>query len=694
MKLQSLQLHNFRQFYGTTPEMLFAGEENKNVTVFHGVNGAGKTAILNAFTWLLYEKFSQGFKEPENLINKRAVREANPGKTIECWGRLKFEHDGYRYELERILVAKINAADGYEIVEKDVVLRFCGLEGAWAKAKDIPETIGRILPEDLHSYFFFDGERIEKLIEPGKAERKDLAKATKTLLGIEILERAQRHLVTAIKELEDEFGRQGSIDEQQMVGDKNAKEAEVQQALEEVKRLEGEIVDLETAKSEIEDKLRQETETREDQKRRDQLGEDERLRRAAIERNRSQLGAVLSSKAYSILLGAPIASFVALIERLREQGELPSGIKRQFVDDLLNKLKVCICGQSLADDATEARDAVSLWLQKAGLGDVEEKALRMRGEVNALQELSREFWSRVDDIDERNLTDQQELDAIIKEKNQLDAKFLSHNSVDIASLEQRKKEREQQIIDAKASIKERAGFVERAEAEIQALKKSIEHAQTSNAQQQKIQQRLSVAKDAMERIVQVQHRFEEHFRSSLARRIRTLFHTISVTPYTPVLKEDYSIDLMESAGGPAATVAFSQGESLVASFSFIGAMIEEARAYHARKENWPGPDSSKFPLIMDSPFGALDVTNRRSIAEHISRLADQVVVLVTKTQWRDEVETAMGSRIGKAYALSYFTPKEGVEPETLSYGSKSVRLVDRSPNQFEFTEITEIAHDR
>jgi DNA sulfur modification protein DndD len=693
MKLHSLQLHNFRQFYGTTPEIVFAGDESKNVTVIHGVNGAGKTAILNAFTWLLYEKFSQGFKEPENLLNKRALREAKAGSAVNCWGELKFEHDGYRYELKRRFVAKVDAAGKYTVTEKDFELQFCGLDGAWTKAKDVPETIGRILPDDLHSYFFFDGERIEKLIEPGKAERRDLAKATKTLLGIEILERAQRHLSTSIKELEDEFGMKGSIDAQEMVANKNTKEAEVLGASEEIKRLEEEVANLERVKSEIENKLRQETETREDQKRRDQLAEDERLRNIAIDRNESQLGALLSSKAYSVLLGAPIADFIALIERLRQQGELPSGIKRQFVDDLLNKLKICICGQSLADDAAEARAAVSLWLKKAGLGDVEEKALRMRGEVNTLLELSNSFWSRIYEIDERNLTDQTELEAILKEKKQLDDKFLSHNSVDIVALEQRKKEREQQIIDAKAEIKERTGFIENTELVIQGLKKSIEHAQTSNAQQQKIQQRLSVAKDAAERLAQVQHRFEEHFRSSLARRIRTLFHAISVTPYTPVLKDDYSIDLMESAGGPEATVAFSQGESLVASFSFIGAMIEEARAYHARKEKWPGPDSSKFPLVMDSPFGALDPTNRRSIAEHISRLADQVVVLVTKTQWRDEVETALSGRIGRAYALSYFTPKEGVEPDTLAYGSKSVRLVDRSPNQFEFTEITEIVHD-
>ena len=45
MRLISLQLYNFRQFYGKTPEIKFScGQEN--TTVIYGNNGSGKTAIL------------------------------------------------------------------------------------------------------------------------------------------------------------------------------------------------------------------------------------------------------------------------------------------------------------------------------------------------------------------------------------------------------------------------------------------------------------------------------------------------------------------------------------------------------------------------------------------------------------------------------------------------------------------------
>jgi DNA sulfur modification protein DndD len=93
---------------------------------------------------------------------------------------------------------------------------------------------------------------------------------------------------------------------------------------------------------------------------------------------------------------------------------------------------------------------------------------------------------------------------------------------------------------------------------------------------------------------------------------------------------------------------------------------------------------------MDSPFGALDSTHRRQVARSIPILANQLVVLVSKTQWRDEVEKEMDELIGKMYVLSYHSPKEELEPDEMVLKEGEYPLVRRSVNEFEWTEVLEV----
>ena len=91
MMLRSLMLENFRQFYGVQT-IEFAATEDHNVTVVYGANGAGKTALLNAFTWCFYNKTTEGFERPTELVNHRAWAEASQGDSVPARIVVNFEH--------------------------------------------------------------------------------------------------------------------------------------------------------------------------------------------------------------------------------------------------------------------------------------------------------------------------------------------------------------------------------------------------------------------------------------------------------------------------------------------------------------------------------------------------------------------------------------------------------------------------
>lgn len=94
--------------------------------------------------------------------------------------------------------------------------------------------------------------------------------------------------------------------------------------------------------------------------------------------------------------------------------------------------------------------------------------------------------------------------------------------------------------------------------------------------------------------------------------------------------------------------------------------------------------------MMDSPFGSLDEIYRRRVACSIPQLANQLVILVTKTQWRGEVEKEISNYLGKIYVLVYYSPKPDCQEDSIEIDGINYPLVKRSSNEFEYTEIVEV----
>jgi len=689
MRLISLQLNNFRQFYGLSPELHFLHGE-KNVTVFLGTNGAGKTTLLNSFNWLLYGTFTKGFLLPEQLVNKRAIREAQEGSTVEAWVQLKFEHDGRKYVIKKIAqVLKTGNENGWvPRGELAPTLQWAGPDGKWNNEERISDIIGRILPEDLHTYFFFDGERIERIMQPTKKEREEIANAAKKLLGVEILDRAIIHLNSVRKDLESELKEVGDAETKKLVEEKQAAEEECKNIYQRQEELDRNIDGQQERKTEIDLRLRQLDEVKNIQAKRDELTAEKEKRIKSLQSTGDQLAKEITSNAYSIFLGYATQSFQDLIDLLRKRGELPSGIKTQFVKDLLDK-KICICNSPL-EESSIARKAVEDWMGRAGLADVEEKAIRMGGEVTKIEQSIPGFWGRVDQLQDRRRTDREEISRIEDELDEIREKLRNNPKEEISSLEKQRDEAEAAIIEANREKGSNDEKIRALYEKIDSLDSKIVKHQANEERQKLAQRRVEAANDALARIKRSRQIFDVYFRDNLLKRITKLFSTMSFTPYRPTLSEDYELGLVDSQGKDAMPVAASTGESQIMSLSFIGSIIEEARANHAKKEGLPGPDSSTFPVVMDSPFGYLSDNYRFQVGEHIPKLASQVVVMVSNTQWRGKVEQAMSGKVNKTYVLVYYTTEDNFDKEFVEINGNSYDLVVQSPNGFEYSEIVEV----
>ncbi len=689
MKLISLQLCNFRQFYGKTPEINVASGKD-NTTIIYGNNGAGKTTILNAFTWVLYERFTAAFASPEQLVNKRAITQVQIGTSVECWVAILFEHENKRYQVKRLCYVYQDQEGKTQYGQNKLFMQVGDEDGRWYPPMQQPiDIIQGILPESLHQYFFFDGERIDHIFRT--QQKSNIAEDTKELLGVKVLDRAIEHLKRAKRTLLGELQSIGEINLKIMLKEQDKLETHREELAAKQQQNRKEIEYLEREKQTINQRLFELGGAEQIQQLKTKLEQQEKNLRQSITQSKTKLRQTISSRAYTVLIEEPINQFHTLVDDLRQRGELPKGIKKQFVQTLLSRQE-CICGSELID-GTDNYNKVKSWMEKAGIADVEEAAIRMETQVNEKEKQVTEFWQEVDTY-QKNLSQWRvELAQIENELVETKKKLRHYPDQEIQNLQQRLDTIETTIRELTLEQGANQQQITLLDQEIATQSKKINQQQLKAQKQSLAQKRIQVTQEAIERINEVRLRLERQFRLSLEQRVQEIFSSISFTPYIPRLSKEYELQLIENTSGIASPVAASTGENQILSLSFIGGIIDRVREW-SQKNTLMGPDSSTFPIVMDSPFGSLDEIYRRQVAKSIPQLANQLIVLVTKTQWRGEVAQEMANYIGQEYVLVYHSPKPDCEADTIELAGVSYPLVKPSNDHSEYTEIIRVQRER
>lgn len=685
MKLTSIQLCNFRSFYGKTPEIILATGTEQNTTIIHGNNGVGKTSLLNAFTWVLYEKFSAAFASVEQLVNKRAIAEVQLGTAVECWVEVSWEHERKRYRTKRNCRVYKNELD-IDAGKSELFMYVAGDDGRWYIPPEHPEEIvHQILPSSLHQYFFFDGERIEQIVRSDK--KAEIAEATKMLLGVEVLNRAIRHLGEAKKTLDNELKAIGDSETQKLLRQQSKVEKEIERLKCRQIEIEQELECQDTLKKETSHYLRELSAAKELQERKQELEQLKKDNQDSLRQSREILKRAISTKGYTVLLTETTAQFRAIITELKQRGELKAGISQEFVNDLLSSQR-CICGAKLHEGSL-ACDSVKKWLERAGSSAVEETAIRMSAQVDEIDKQAPTFWEEIDREQARIQQLRQAISQIESELDNIQERLRKDPSEEIRSLQKRVDEIEvgiREIILEQGANRQK---IANSQVENENLTKQILKQKYNEERQILARRRIAATQDAIDRLTEVRSRQEQQFRLQLEKRVQEIFREISFTPYIPKISDRYELTLVENTVGIEMPVAASTGENQILSLSFISSIIDRVREW-SEKKMLMVPDTSTFPIVMDSPFGSLDEIYRRQIAKTIPKLANQLIILVTKTQWRGEVEAEMSSRIGKQYVLTYYSSKPDCEEDSINIGSRRYPLVRQSPNEFEYTVVVEV----
>jgi DNA sulfur modification protein DndD len=135
----------------------------------------------------------------------------------------------------------------------------------------------------------------------------------------------------------------------------------------------------------------------------------------------------------------------------------------------------------------------------------------------------------------------------------------------------------------------------------------------------------------------------------------------------------------------------STGEKQVLSLAFIGSLVDKARSTYDETQK---PDEKilfkggLYPLVIDSAFGQLELEYKKDVANWIPTLAPQVIILVSESQWKEEVEQQLQSRIGYQWILQCSTAKKRAKKITLN--GREYDYVVESTKGFEQTKIIKV----
>ncbi len=156
---KSIELENYRPYKG--PEKIEFAYGQDNITIVQAVNDVGKTSLLNSFTWCLYCQEYYRVKGKEEIWNKSAVSNINKGENLKVTVTINAIDKKNRQviikrtaKFKKIAEHKCRKLGSSEF---EIKINRNGNYGV----VPFPETyLSNNLPEDLRSYFLFDGEQL------------------------------------------------------------------------------------------------------------------------------------------------------------------------------------------------------------------------------------------------------------------------------------------------------------------------------------------------------------------------------------------------------------------------------------------------------------------------------------------------------------------------------------------------------
>jgi DNA sulfur modification protein DndD len=660
--------------------------------VVHAENGLGKTALLNALLWALYGKegLTLDIEQPDRIVNEVAAAhaKASPAEAV-AEVVVFFEHDGDDYILRRRLSLANQLADPSKTELRLEYTRAGQTYTEKGTPTEVQNRVSSILPQGISPYLFFNGERMNYLGSSGN--RGDIKNAIHQMLGLNLLQRTIEDLESqsVAGRFKRELREDADDDMQKLLDELERLEKQRDSAKASIDTSEKEVAALQKDIHAISAKLEANRDVRELQKERQGLEDEVKKLDTAIQESDRALRRLVSEEALFLFTEDLVREGRAITSKLRSEGRIPARILKDFIKDLIDAQE-CICKRSLKRDSPEYK-AVMAQLEASPDASFNEAVSSLDNALGAMDGKAEEARSHLKDthrrFEELRETHRQKV-ARIKEISET---IGDKDDEEVRELESKREDarlRIRQHDSDKGRAQER---VDQATKGIQDLNQKIEQCRQKVGKADVARKRLAMTESVAGLLQRMLDAETQRFLLVLREEIKRNFAKINFkADWDAHLTSDFRLEIRKNVGGEIIEAAKSTGENQIAAFAFIGSLVSLAKRLDEEAPILKGVQGGEFPLVMDSPFGSLGEGYRNSVARMLPELAPQVVVFVSPTQWKGEVERNLAPRTDKRYLLQYHGQKP---PQNLSEivelgGSVIPQIVQAD---HEMTQIVEVS---
>ncbi|MBI9010937.1 MAG: AAA family ATPase [Clostridiales bacterium] len=654
MIIKSIDLENFRQFHGNQ-NIEFASDEGKHVTIIHGENGSGKTTLLEAFNWCFYG--SANLEDiNEFLLSKSVMLNMSINSSEYVRVKIVFLHQNCRYTMERSQkVIKVSDKRTKHSGNSITRLKKCPESGN-EKYLDSSE-INKIFPKKLSSYFLFDGERIKDIGNNNQIGRKELSEAVRGILGLDYLSNAIDHIggknanTGVIKMFRDELEELATGDLEILLKKQNFLESKIDTDLEIIENKNRECIKQEKEIETYENFLNKTKSSKENQTFKEKHDGFRKKALSNLDKEKKSFYSKFSSN--QMINHFSIRIFDKALELLNEYEtdvNVIDGVNIKAINHILSE-GMCICGRAVEKNSEEYNhlDKLKKYLPPESYGvminrfksSVEKEKSNSGKCVNDLLNINDAISNYYNESEEE------------QKKVEKYEKLLENSNIEEISTAQKKlKIARERYRNAKEEITVKKINIVNNTKIINEIKTEIEEINKTSYEMEIITRRIKVAEELYSYIEDYYSDKETVLRKQLVDIVQENYDDMVKKDYSINIDENYVFEIIDKKG---IRVRPSKGEAQITSLSFISGLVHLVKSTNSgiTKKVEVDHKIDSYPMIMDSPFGALDKEYRDRVAKMVTRLAPQVILFASSTQWRGEVENAMKANVGAEYKIDY-----------------------------------------